>query len=93
MEEMEQRKKEKEAATTAGVNPTTASYTPDYAVGLVSPAPTVSMLYYSVLYSRLRCRTGIPCSHSKYVILLLKQIDIVTVSCDNHFLSNIDEKV
>ncbi|XP_034327523.1 negative elongation factor A [Magallana gigas] len=40
MEEMEQRKKEKEAAAAAGTNPTTASYTPDYAAGLVSPAPS-----------------------------------------------------
>lgn len=43
MEEMEQRKKEKEAAAAAGTNPTTASYTPDYAAGLVSPAPSVSI--------------------------------------------------
>ncbi|XP_022345099.1 negative elongation factor A-like [Crassostrea virginica] len=40
MEEMEQRKKEKEAAAAAGVTATTASYTPDYAAGLVSPAPS-----------------------------------------------------
>ncbi|XP_062574097.1 negative elongation factor A-like isoform X3 [Saccostrea cucullata] len=40
MEEIEQRKKEKEAAAAAGTNTTTASYTPDYAAGLVSPAPS-----------------------------------------------------
>ena len=46
---MEQRKKEKEAAAAAGVTATTASYTPDYAAGLVSPAPSVSITFYQVL--------------------------------------------
>ena len=49
MEEMEQRKKEKEAAAAAGVTATTASYTPDYAAGLVSPAPSVSIAFHQVL--------------------------------------------
>lgn len=46
MEAMEQAKKEKEeekaaAAAAAASQANTTSYTPDYAAGLVSPAPTV----------------------------------------------------
>lgn len=43
MEQAEQAKKEREAAAAAAEqNPqTTISYTPDYAAGLVSPAPSV----------------------------------------------------
>lgn len=40
-EAVEQQKKEKETATL--VTTTSAPYTPDYAAGLVSPAPSVSV--------------------------------------------------
>ena len=48
MEAMEQAKKEKEAekaaaAAAAAVTTAAVPYTPDYAAGLVSPAPAVSI--------------------------------------------------
>ena len=49
MEAMEQAKKEKEAekaaaAAAAAVTTSAVPYTPDYAAGLVSPAPAVSIV-------------------------------------------------
>ena len=52
MEAMELAKKEKEeqkaaaAAATAAVVTSAVPYTPDYAAGLVSPAPAVSSVFY-----------------------------------------------
>jgi hypothetical protein len=51
MEAAEQAKKEREAAAAAEQVTTNAvSYTPDYAAGLVSPAPSVS-IYTFMLYT------------------------------------------
>ena len=60
MEALEQQKKEKEAekaAAAAAAVSNNVPYTPDYAAGLVSPAPAVSRINMSVsgIFVELSC--------------------------------------
>ena len=63
MEAMEQAKKEKEAekaaAAAAAVATTTVPYTPDYAAGLVSPAPAVSCSFMTSKTYHMLCNHNI----------------------------------
>ena len=77
MEAMEQQKKEKEAekaAAAAAPTSTAVPYTPDYAAGLVSPAPAVSVHINShqhrcILHFQLSCRSCLASPRHMYAVI------------------------